>query len=109
MTGYCLRPQHDCDADLTASGGAHASAKTRKQPLFPEMIIAGMRELHHVPVIHHRSARCLANDANGTIAPAFRGEFLAELADVRWTNGKTQLVVVAAGERQLARLVLAYR
>jgi hypothetical protein len=35
-TGYCLRPQLDCDPDLTASGGAHAPAKTGISLYFPK-------------------------------------------------------------------------
>src|SRR5690349_335083 len=39
-----------------ASGVAVRSVNHCKQVLFPEMIVAGMRELHHVPVLHDHCA-----------------------------------------------------
>ena len=78
------------------------TAKSGKKPLLPEMIIARMRELHHVPVVRNHGSRSGAHGPDGTIAPTLRRQFFTQLRDIRRAHREAQFIIVAAGERELA-------
>src|SRR5204862_843627 len=65
-----------------------------------------MRELHHSPLAQHFGARRGAQRADAGIAPALRRKLGEHGGDFFRMHREEQLVVVAAGERESARLLL---
>src|SRR5271170_1184239 len=67
-----------------------------------EVLVTAMRELHHRPVAQHHRPRGRAQYANAAVAPALRRQLVAERREVFLRDAEAQLVVITAGERELA-------
>src|SRR6266853_2989077 len=104
VSGYGLAPPCDCDASLTPSRTRTSAAPARSlreaQGPSGEMLIPGMRELHHSTVANHHRPRGGAQRADAAVAPALRRQLGEELRQLLRMHREAQLVVVPAGERQ---------
>ena len=68
-----------------------------------------MRELHHVPVFQDDRAGRFPHRPDGTIAPPFGRELLPQPGNVSRAHREAQLIVIAAGESELPRALIANR
>src|SRR6516225_10697805 len=84
-SGYGVARSSDCDATLTQSAATAAAARrghSRSAALSAEMLVTGMRELHHTTVAHHDGAGLGAQHADARIAPFLRRQLRGEARDV---------------------------
>src|SRR5215469_8121301 len=89
-------------APRAACAPAHATAACAA-PASGEMLVAGMRELHHSTVAYDHRAGTLAQHPDLTVVPLRRSELALQLGGTRRVHRKQQLVVIAGGECELAR------
>src|SRR3569833_376452 len=73
------------------------------------MIIARMIELDHVPLAGNYASGSFAQCANAAVSPAFRRQIMSQSIHFRCAHCETQLIVIAASQRQLAGAALSNR
>ena len=98
-SGYGVARSGDCDASLTRPGAAAQPGRLRSG----KVLVSGMRELHHSTLALHDRAWCGTQRADARVAPTLRRQLCGEARHAIGVHREAQLVVVAAGERELTR------
>src|SRR5205823_9225386 len=88
--------------------GVSSAERSARAPSGAEMVEAGMRELHHIPAACHDGARGFPHEADLSVAPTLRRQLLSQPPDLTGPHGEAQLVVVPAGESELACALLSH-
>ena len=99
-------PPTHCDAYHSVSGLAAAAMRPWsgriRQRSRCEMIVAGMRELNHVPVARHDASGSFAQCADAAVTPPLGADYVV-IARLPRADGEAQFVVVTTCESELAR------